>query len=134
MAAGYENLKVWQKAMDLVEVIYKLTEGFSGRGHASLIDQMRRAAVSVPSNIAEGSMRKTTREYLRFISISQGSLAELETQIMITHRLTLLDTHSYQSAIDIAREVGKMMTGLYNALEAKMYTSVSSSLATSSSN
>ena len=120
MMQGYEHLTVWQKAMQLVEDIHTATEGFYGRGYGALIDQMRRAAISIPSNIAEGSMRHTTKEYLRFVAIAQGSLAELETQIMIAFRLRCILQQLYTQLIALAREVGKMLRGLYNGLEKKL--------------
>jgi four helix bundle protein len=83
----HERLDVWQDAMALVEAIYRLTTHFPESERFGLISQMRRAAVSIPSNIAEGAARRSTIEYLRFLSIARGSLAELDTQISIATRL-----------------------------------------------
>ncbi|MEJ7746020.1 MAG: four helix bundle protein [Luteimonas sp.] len=86
-ARPHERLDVWQDAMSLVEAIYRLTSAFPDSERFGLVSQMRRAAVSVPSNIAEGAARRSTLEYLRFLSIARGSLAELDTQISIASRL-----------------------------------------------
>lgn len=83
----HENLQVWQDAMKLVEIIYEFCLCIPHSEKFGLISQMQRAAVSIPSNIAEGAARDTTKDYLRFLVISRGSLAELETQIKICQRL-----------------------------------------------
>ncbi|MFY0639896.1 MAG: four helix bundle protein [Bermanella sp.] len=83
----HENLQVWQDAMKLVEIIYEFCICIPHSEKFGLISQMQRAAVSIPSNIAEGAARDTTKDYLRFLVISRGSLAELETQIKICKRL-----------------------------------------------
>ena len=85
----HERLDVWQDAMSLVEAVYRLTAQFPDSERFGLVSQMRRAAVSIPSNIAEGAARRSTSEYLRFLSIARGSLAELDTQIQIASRLAL---------------------------------------------
>ena len=85
----HERLDVWQDAMSLVEAVYRLTAGLPDSERFGLVSQMRRAAVSVPSNIAEGAARRSTAEYLRFLSIARGSLAELDTQLQIALRLEL---------------------------------------------
>ncbi|MDX2112692.1 MAG: four helix bundle protein [Alphaproteobacteria bacterium] len=117
---SYEDLTVWQKAMDLVERIYHTTESFPKKEQYRLVDQLSRAAVSVPSNIAEGSMRHTTKEFIRFVSVSQGSLAEVETQLIIAYRLRYIDKDNFSSTIGLAREVGKMLNALNQALEKKL--------------
>jgi four helix bundle protein len=85
----YQDLIVWQKAMDLVIRVYELSDGFPRRETFGLTNQLRRSAISIPSNIAEGQARQTTQDFLRFLSIAQGSSQELETQILIAFRLTL---------------------------------------------
>src|SRR6266849_2752524 len=90
MAQHYKDLIAWQKAMDLVVEIYATTEQFPSREKFSLTDQIRRAAVSVPSNIAEGQAHYSHREFLHFLRHSRGSLAELETQILIAQRRNYL--------------------------------------------
>ena len=87
MSRLHENLQVWQDAMKLVEIIYEFCLCIPNSERFGLISQMQRAAVSIPSNIAEGAARDTTKDYLRFLVIARGSLAELETQIKICHRL-----------------------------------------------
>jgi len=82
-ARGYKDLIVWQKAMRLVKEIYLLTRGFPGDERFGLVSQMRRAAVSIPSNIAAGQARHTTGEFIQFVSHAEGSVAELDTQLMI---------------------------------------------------
>ena len=83
MAQHFKDLVVWQKAMDMVTEVYKLTDGFPKREVYSLTDQIRRAAVSVPSNIAEGQAHYSHREFRHFLRHSAGSLAELETQLLL---------------------------------------------------
>ena len=117
---SYEDLKVWQQSILLVERIYILTEIFPKKEQYRLVDQLCRAAVSVPSNIAEGSMRHTTREYIRFIGIAQGSLAEVETQLIISQRLNYLKEDSFMSTMTLAREIGKMLNALRQALEKRL--------------
>ncbi len=84
---NYKNLIVWQKSILLVKQIYQLTQKFPSDEKFGLVSQMRRAVVSIPSNIAEGQARRTTGDYVRFVSISEGSLAELETQLIIAIEL-----------------------------------------------
>ncbi len=81
------DLKIWQISMDLVEEIYKITSTFPKEEIYALSSQMKRAAISVPSNIAEGASRQTTKEFIKFLYISLGSLSELETQVLIANRL-----------------------------------------------
>jgi four helix bundle protein len=83
----HERLNIWQESMDLVEDIYRITSTFPRTEQFALTSQMRRAVVSVPSNIAEGAARDSDKEFLRYLSIARGSLAEIETQIQIAHRL-----------------------------------------------
>ncbi|HEY0595727.1 four helix bundle protein [Sphingopyxis sp.] len=90
----HERLEVWRDAMSLVESIYRVTSRFPAEERFGLTLQMRRSAVSVPSNIAEGAARRSTQEYLRFLSIARGSLAELDTQIQIAARLAFIETAS----------------------------------------
>jgi four helix bundle protein len=83
----FKDLLVWQKGMELAERVYRLTTKFPGDERFGLVSQMRRAAVSVPSNISEGQARQSTKEFLQFISHAMGSLAELETQVILAERL-----------------------------------------------
>lgn len=112
---SYRDLKVWQRAMDLVQLIYTLTRAFPKTEMYGLGMQMRRSAVSVPSNVAEGHARSSTGDYIRFLSIASASLAELETQILIAQRLEY-GTGELQTAFDLSREVGRMVRGLQRSL------------------
>lgn len=114
---SFRELKVWQKAMDLVELIYRVSAGFPREEMYGLSIQMRRAAVSVPSNIAEGQGRRTTRDFLNFLSIAHGSLRELETQITIAERLKYLSPERTSPLYDLASEVGRLLNGLTRALD-----------------
>lgn len=91
MTSSYRDLLVWQKGIELVQLIYHLTRSFPADEKFGLISQMRRAAVSVPSNIAEGQARHTTGEFVQFISHAEGSVAELDTQIIIAIHLNYCD-------------------------------------------
>ncbi|MCL1875330.1 MAG: four helix bundle protein [Synergistaceae bacterium] len=105
----YKDLIVWQKAMDLVCLIYEITKAFPKEELYGLTSQIRRAAVSVPSNIAEGQGRKSTAEFRHFLSIARGSLAEVETQLIIAVRLNYLGKSQFQEIMDIHEEVSKMV-------------------------
>ena len=114
---SYEDLNVWQRAMDLVEGVYRSTERFPQAEMYGLTSQLRRAAVSIPSNIAEGNARESTKEYLHYLSIAQGSLAELETQLVLAGRLGLLDQTQLEPLCALVAEVRRMAYGLRNALK-----------------
>lgn len=99
----HKNLEVWKLGIEVVEMIYKVTAGFPQRDYA-LISDMRRAAVSIPSNIAEGAARNSKKEFIHFLYISLGSLAELETQVTIAHRLGYaLDVQNVMELIEKER-------------------------------
>lgn len=115
----YRELVVWQKAMDLVEAVYHATLGFPKVETYGLASQIRRAAVSIPSNIAEGQGRHTTREFLYFLSIAQGSVKEVETQILIAERLAYVAKQRRAKLIEQTTEVGKLLGGLCNPLKKK---------------
>lgn len=104
--------------MDLVLAIYRITGGFPKNELYGLVSQMQRAAVSIPSNIAEGHGLKQTRAYLRHLAIASGSLAELETQLEISSRLGYLADQD-QSLMGKANEVGRMLTGLRRSLKSR---------------
>lgn len=103
MLQSYRGLLVWQKAMDLATMVYHLTEPFPKREVYGLAAQLRRAGVSVPSNIAEGYGRGSRREYLQFLTIAQGSLKELETQVLLAERLICNGSTSVQSSVGSGR-------------------------------
>jgi four helix bundle protein len=116
---NYRELIVWQKAMDLVEAIYAATREFPREEVYGLTSQLRRAAVAIPSNIAEGQGRRTTQEFLHFLSIAYGSLREVETQVMIATRLRYMSEDTATRLLELAGEVGRLINGLSNALAHK---------------
>ena len=115
----YEELVVWQKAMDLVTDIYKVTATFPADERFGLTSQIRRAAVSIPSNIAEGHGRKSTGAYLNHLSIAHGSLMEVETQLQISARLELVGSDGLSDLISKTNAIGKMLNGLIRSLSTK---------------
>lgn len=117
---NYKNLIVWQKSIRLVKILYQLTANFPGEEKFGLISQMRRAAVSVPSNIAEGQARRTTADYIRFVSIAEGSLAEVETQLIIAIDLGFCSESDTQEIFGLLTEVRKMLNALRRSLSAKL--------------
>ena len=116
MVHGYKELIVWQKSMDLVTRIYQITESFPREEIYGLVSQMRRAAVSRPSNIAEGRLRGTKKDYFHFLIIAYGSGGELETQMEIAKRLPKTKDLNYMEIESILCEVMKML----NAMMQKM--------------
>lgn len=113
---SYRDLIVWQKSIDLVESIYQITDKLPEKETWVLLSQMRRAAISIPSNIAEGYGRHTTGEYKRFLSISRGSLLELETQLFICQRLNFFTLREIESIILNIQEINKMLNSLINKI------------------
>jgi four helix bundle protein len=113
---SFRDLRVWQAGMDLVERVYRLTEAFPVQECYGLTSQMRRAAVSVPSNIAEGHTREHSKEYLHHLSMAQASLAELQTQIEIAGRLKYLSSEEVKQALEQAISLSKQLYALRNAL------------------
>ena len=113
---NYQELIVWQRSMDLVEEVYKASRDFPREEVYALSSQVRRAAVSIPSNIAEGQGRRTTSDFLRHLSISYGSLREVETQIMIARRLKYIVQSRTDEVMNLAGEVGRLLNGLMNSL------------------
>ncbi|GAB4058923.1 four helix bundle protein [Uliginosibacterium sediminicola] len=113
---SYRDLKVWQLGIELVESVYLLTASFPESERFGLIAQLRRSMVSVPSNIAEGHARGSTRDFLRFISIALGSLAEAETQLIISNRLNYLNGDEVQRFLGQMDELGRMLRGLQSTL------------------
>ena len=118
--SSYKDLTVWEKSMDLTEEIYKLVKTFPKEEIYALSNQMRRAAVSIPSNIAEGSSRQSTKEFIQFIYIACGSLSELETQLLLSRRLNYVDDEKFNYIISLCDEVGRMLNGLKCVLNSKL--------------
>jgi four helix bundle protein len=118
MAEGgdYKSLIVWQKSIALVRLTYTLTSNIPPEEKFGLISQMRRAAVSIPSNIAEGQARRTTGDYIRFVSTAEGSLAELDTQFTIAVELGSMDPTSLAECVNLMGEVRKMLNALRRSL------------------
>ncbi|MDR0868553.1 MAG: four helix bundle protein [Planctomycetota bacterium] len=113
----FRDLVVWQRAMDLSVDIYRATKRFPKEERYGLTSQMRRAAVSIPSNIAEGNGRNSGSDYLRFLAIANGSLAELKTQILLSERIGYLDPSGAEKLFASANEVGWILAGLVKALQ-----------------
>jgi four helix bundle protein len=113
---NYQDLKAWQRAMDLVDAIYVVTKTWPSAELYGLVSQVRRAAVSIPSNIAEGQGRRSSREFTHHLNIAHGSLREVETQLMIARRQGYLSQDSLAILLDHSSEVGRMITGLINSL------------------
>lgn len=108
----YRDLLVWQKSLNLVIEIYKSTKSFLSDEIYGIISQMRRCAVSVPSNIAEGFGRDSNSEFRRFLCISSSSLYELQTQIEISRNLEYLDQNSFEILFESTREIERMLSSL----------------------
>ena len=113
---SYRDLIVWQKAMDLCEGVYGLARKLPIEERYALSDQMRRASVSIPSNIAEGRARQGKKEFSHFFSIAQGSIAELETQVLLAVRMKLIKDSDAQKVLDLATEVSRMLMSLKNRM------------------
>ena len=113
---SYKDLLVWQKGIVLVKEIYELTRDFPADEKFGLVSQMRRAAVSIPSNIAEGQARHTTGEFIQFVSHAEGSLAELETQVIISLELKYCTESKARTALDMLMELRKMLNALRRTL------------------
>jgi four helix bundle protein len=116
---NYQDLIAWQRAMDLVVAVYTASTAFPRDELYGLRSQLRGAAVSVPSNIAEGQGRRTKNEFARFLSVAHGSLRELETQILIAGRLNYLSPTSVKELMNLASLTGRLITGLANSLRRK---------------
>ena len=117
---NFRDLRVWHAAMDLVEQVYRLSRAFPREELHGLTAQMRRAAVSIPSNIAEGHTREHTREYLHYLSMAQASLAELETQLEISIRLKYLSSDQGSPALEQSTSLARQLYALRNALTKKV--------------
>lgn len=116
---NYRELKIWQKAIDLTEIVYTLTAGFPSDEKFGLCSQLQRAAVSVPSNIAEGASRKSQKEFNHFLSIAIGSLFEIDTQIVIAKRIGYLNQVEIEKVTNQILELIKMTRGFKKTIESK---------------
>lgn len=113
--AGFKDLKIWQIGKDLAVSIYKITNAGKFKSDFGLTDQIRRAAVSIPSNIAEGDERGTNKEAVRFLYIAKGSLAELQTQLIIAHETGYIDLEVLKDMDEKCQTLGKMIGSLIKA-------------------
>ncbi len=115
----YRDLQVWQKSMTLVTETYKISKGFPKDEVYGLTSQMRRSAISIPSNMAEGYGRNSTNDYLRFLRIATGSLYELQTQIEISMNLYYLNRDEFDKLSELSREIERMLSSLIRKLSGK---------------
>jgi len=113
----HENLDVWVRAVDFVVSVYRATEPFPKEEKFGLTSQIRRAAVSVPANIAEGAARTSPKEFMHFLSNAQGSASEVETELLIATRLGFLDESDYVRLRSSVENIGRMLTGLLRHLK-----------------
>ena len=120
MSESYRDLVAWQKAMDLVTEVYRVTDSYPRREMYGLTRQVREAAVSVPSNIAEGKGRKTRRDYVQFLYRSRGSLLETLTQLEIGKNLGFLKLEAFEATFERASEVGRVLNGLIRNIEGQI--------------
>ena len=117
---SFKDLKAWQLGMDVVEGVYHLTDKFPKSEIYGLANQMRRSAISIPSNLAEGQDRDSTKEFIHFIAISIGSLCELETQLLIAHRLKYCQSSDIEAVMSKLAEAGRTIRGLQKAIKSKL--------------
>ena len=122
--ATFKELFAWQKGMDLAEGVHRATGMLTPTNLYGIGTQLRRAAVSVPSNVAEGFSRRSRRAYRNHVAIALGSQAEVQTQLELLHRLSLLPKSVLQTLQDIAAEVGRLLNGLWRSLAPKASTAV----------
>ena len=113
---NYKDLVVWQKGISLAKAIYRLTAKFPGEEKFGLVSQMRRAAISIPSNIAEGQARHTTGEFIQLISHAEGSTAELETQVILSTELGFVEATSTKAVFILLDDIRRMLNGLRRRL------------------
>lgn len=117
--SSHRDLVVWQKAMDLAELVYRLSSAFPRKEQYGLTSQLTRAVASVPANIAEGCARRSTKEYAQFVSIAKGSLMEAETFLILATRVDYIGASQTSPAFALISEVSKMLTSLRTRLEAR---------------
>jgi len=116
MERPHKKLDVWKMAMDLVFDVYRVTKNFPMEEKFSLTDQLRRAAVSIPSNIAEGASRNTKKEFANFLYMAQGSLSELDTQSEIALKLGYVESKDFENLELKMDRIGRMITGLIKSV------------------
>ncbi|WP_271729879.1 four helix bundle protein [Aquimarina algiphila] len=116
----FRNLKIWSKAMDIVTKVYSDTNNFPKEEMYGLTSQIRRACVSIPSNIAEGYGRKGKKEYLRFLNIAMSSLFEMQTQLEIAKNLKYMNTDKFETMYDETRELERMLSSYNRKVESSI--------------
>jgi len=116
---SHKDLKVWQKGIELVKSIYEITQSFPSNEQFGLVSQMRRAAVSIPSNIAEGCGRNSDKELIHFLYIALGSASELETQIIISQELSFLQPEKSEQMQSLIFEIIKMISSLIKSIRTR---------------
>jgi four helix bundle protein len=116
---SYKDLVVWQKGIALAKLVYGLTQSFPSEEKFGIVAQMRRAAVSVPSNIAEGQARRTTGEFIQFLSHAEGSVAELDTQLILSIELNFCSSAAADTAFRLISEIRRMLNALRRKLSAR---------------
>lgn len=112
----FQDLQIWKQSMNLAEIIYKITSAFPNEEKFGLTSQMKRSAVSIPSNIAEGAGRNNPKEFYQFLGIALGSLAELETQSNLSNRLSYINEKSFEEKIERISEIRRMTYSLQQKL------------------
>ena len=120
MIKDFKDLIVWQKSMELASVVYLLVKKLPKEELFALSNQIRRAVVSIPSNIAEGQGRNSTKEFIHFLAIAKGSKAELETQLLLCAQINYLNNSDIETAINLIHEIGKMINALQKSLTTKI--------------
>ena len=113
---SYKDLVVWQKGISLAKLVYRLTESFPSEEEFGIVAQMRRAALSIPSNLAEGQARRTTGEFVQFISHAEGSVAELDTQLILSIELKFCSGTATDSTFALISEIRRMLNALRRKL------------------
>ena len=119
MVNNFKELNVWKASIKLVKDVYQVTKSYPKVEDYTLTSQIRRAAISVPSNISEGAGKSSTAEYIRFVDISLGSLAELETQIIISYELGYIELKQQNELLTDINKIGKMLGAMRMSLEKK---------------
>jgi four helix bundle protein len=117
----HEKLDVWRKSIDFVVELYRVTESFSKDERFGLTSQLRRAAVSIPANIAEGAARKSAKEFAYFLSNSQGSASEVETELLIAQHLNYFSKDAFLALVSSLGEIGRMLTGLAHHVQQRAH-------------
>jgi len=115
----HRDLQVWKHSIDFVEKIYRLTQEFPSEEKYGLVSQLRRSALSIPSNIAEGAARGSTKEYIYFTRVSLGSVAELETQLIVSHRLGYIESSDLLQLLEERASIARQLQAMHKSLSRK---------------